>query len=130
MSLFIDHVVITVNDINKSIDFYTNVLGMELNDFASSFDNIKRKSLKFGNQKINLHENLKPFKPHAINPTPGSMDICFVSMKSLDQWMRIFKNSEIQIEEGPVTKTGANGPLKSIYIRDPDNNLIEISNEI
>ena len=103
---------------------------MELNDFASSFDNIKRKSLKFGNQKINLHENLKPFKPHAINPTPGSMDICFVSMKSLDQWMRIFKNSEIQIEEGPVTKTGANGPLKSIYIRDPDNNLIEISNEI
>ena len=130
MSLFIDHVVITVNDINKSIDFYTNVLGMELNDFASSLDNIKRKSLKFGNQKINLHENLKPFKPHALNPTPGSMDICFVSMKSLDQWMRIFKNLEIQIEEGPVTKTGANGPLKSIYIRDPDNNLIEISNEI
>ena len=130
MSLFIDHVVITVSDINKSIDFYTNVLGMELNDFVSSLDNIKRKSLKFGNQKINLHENLKPFKPHAINPTPGSMDICFLSMKSLDQWMRIFKNSEIQIEEGPVTKTGANGPLKSIYIRDPDNNLIEISNEI
>ena len=130
MSLFIDHVVITVSDINKSIDFYTNVLGMELNDFVSSLDNIKRKSLKFGNQKINLHENLKPFKPHAINPTPGSMDICFLSMKSLDQWMRIFKNLEIQIEEGPVTKTGANGPLKSIYIRDPDNNLIEISNEI
>ena len=130
MSLFIDHVVITVNDINKSIDFYTNVLGMELNDFASSLDNIKRKSLKFGNQKINLHENLKPFKPHALNPTPGSMDICFVSMKSLDQWMKIFKNSQIQIEEGPVIKTGANGPIKSIYIRDPDNNLIEISNEI
>ena len=82
------------------------------------------------NKKINLHENLKPFEPHASNPTPESMDICFVRMKSLDQWMKIFKNSQIQIEKGSVIKTGANGPIKSIYIRDPDNNLIEISNEI
>ena len=130
MTLFIDHVVITVNDINLSIDFYTNILGMELNEFTSTSDNIRRKSLKFGKQIINLHENLKPFEPYASNPTPESMDICFVSMKSLDQWMKIFKNSQIQIEEGPVIKTGANGPIKSIYIRDPDNNLIEISNEI
>ena len=130
MTLFIDHVVITVNNINLSIDFYTNILGMELDEFTSTSDNIRRKSLKFGKQKINLHENLKPFEPHASNPTPGSMDICFLSMKSLDQWMKIFKNSQIQIEDGPVIKTGANGPLKSIYIRDPDNNLIEISNEI
>ena len=64
------------------------------------------------------------------NSTPGFMDICFVSMKSLDKWMKIFKNSQIQIEGGPVIKTGADGPIKSIYIRDPDNNLIEISNEI
>ena len=130
MTLFINHVVIKENVINLSVDFYINILGMELNDFISTSDNIKRKSLKFGNQKINLHENLKPFEPHASKPTPGSMDICFVSMKSLDQWMKIFKNSQIQIEEGPVIKTGANGPIKSIYIRDPDNNLIEISNEI
>ena len=130
MSLYIDHVVITVNEINKSIDFYTKVLGMELHEFISTSDNIKRKSLKFGNQKINLHENLKPFKPHALNPIPGSMDICFVSKKPIGEWINGLKDLHIKIEEGPVLKTGANGPIKSIYIRDPDNNLIEISNEI
>ena len=85
MTLFIDHVVITVNDVNLFIDFYNNILGMELNEFTLTSDNIGRKSLKFGKQKINLHENLKSFEPHASKPTPGSMDICFVSMKSLDQ---------------------------------------------
>ena len=103
---------------------------MELNEFTSTSDNIRRKSLKFGKQIINFHENLKQFEPHAPNPTPGSINICFMSMKSIDQWMKIFKNSQIQIEEGPVIKTGANSPIKSIYIRDPDNNLIETSNEI
>ena len=68
---------------------------MELNEFTSTSNNIKRKSLKFGNQKINLHENLKPFEPHASNPTPGSMDICFVNMKSLHKRIKIFKNSPI-----------------------------------
>ena len=130
MSLYIDHVVITVNEINKSIDFYTKVLGMELHEFIPTSDNIKRKSLKFGNQKINLHENLKPFKPQALNPIPGPMDICFVSKKSIGEWINGLKDLHIKIEEGPVLKTGANGPIKSIYIRDPDNNLIEISNEI
>ncbi len=103
---------------------------MELNKCTSTSDNIIRKSLKFGKPKINLHENLKPFETNASNPTPGYIDICFVSMKSLDKWMKIFKNSQIQIEEGPVIKTGANGPIKFIYIRDTDNNLIEISTEI
>jgi catechol 2,3-dioxygenase-like lactoylglutathione lyase family enzyme len=103
---------------------------MELHEFMPTSDNIKRKSLKFGNQKINLHENLKPFKPHALNPIPGSMDICFVSKKSIGEWINGLKDLHIKIEEGPVLKTGANGPIKSIYIRDPDNNLIEISNEI
>ena len=103
---------------------------MVLNEFTSTSDNSKIKSLKFGNQKINLHDNLNPFELHASKPTPGSMDICFVSMKSIDQWMKVFKNSQIVIEEGPEIKTGANGPIKSIYIRDPDDNLIEISNEI
>ena len=130
MSLFIDHVVITVNDLDKSIKFYTEVLGMELQEFLSNPDNIKRKSLKFGNQKINLHENIKPFKPHAKNPTPGSMDICFVSDKSLGDWLNALKKLCVNIEEGPVLKTGANSPIESIYIRDPDNNLIEISNKI
>ena len=130
MSFNIDHVVITVSDINKSIDFYSNILGMELHEFLSSTDNVKRKSLKFGKQKINLHEASKPFKPHAINPIPGAMDICFLSEINIDNWIKRFSKFNINIEDGPVQKTGANGPIRSIYVRDPDKNLIEISNKI
>ena len=130
MAFNIDHVVITVSDINKSIDFYSNILGMELHEFLSSTDNVKRKSLKFGKQKINLHEASKPFKPHAINPIPGAMDICFLSEINIDDWIKIFNKFNIKIEDGPVKKTGANGPIRSIYVRDPDKNLIEISNQI
>ena len=130
MSFFIDHVVITVFDINKSVHFYSNILGMELQEFLSSTDNTKRKSLKFGRQKINLHEVSKPFKPHANKPLPGTMDICFISEINVDDWIKIFDNFDIKIEDGPVKKTGANGPIRSIYIRDPDKNLIEISNQI
>ena len=130
MSFNIDHVVITVSDINKSIDFYSNILGMQLQEFLSSTDNVKRKSLKFGQQKINLHEASKPFKPHANNPIPGTMDICFLSEINIDDWIKIFNKFNVKIEDGPVQKTGANGPIRSIYIRDPDKNLIEISNQI
>ena len=130
MSFFIDHVVITVFDINKSVYFYSNILGMELQEFLSSTDNTKRKSLKFGRQKINLHEVSKPFKPHANKPLPGTMDICFISEINVNDWIKIFDNFDIKIEDGPVKKTGANGPIRSIYIRDPDKNLIEISNQI
>ena len=129
MSLFIDHVVITVTDIDKSIHFYSNVLGMELQEFLSTTDNVKRKSLKFGKQKINLHEATKPFKPHAHNPLPGTMDICFLSEINVNDWIKIFDKFDIKIEDGPSIKTGANGPIKSIYVRDPDKNLIEISNQ-
>ena len=130
MSFFIDHVVITVFDINKSVHFYSNILGMELQEFLSSTDNTKRKSLKFGRQKINLHEVSKLFKPHANKPLPGTMDICFISEINVNDWIKIFDNFDIKIEDGPVKKTGANGPIRSIYIRDPDKNLIEISNQI
>ena len=130
MSFFIDHVVITVFDINKSVYFYSNILGMELQEFLSSTDNTKRKSLKFGRQKINLHEVSKPFKPHANKPLPGTIDICFISEINVNDWIKIFDNFDIKIEDGPVKKTGANGPIRSIYIRDPDKNLIEISNQI
>jgi catechol 2,3-dioxygenase-like lactoylglutathione lyase family enzyme len=130
MSLSIDHVVMTVKDINKTIYFYSSILDMELIEFVSILDTTKRKSLKFGNQKINLHEYEKPFKPHAKNPVPGSLDICFISEKVIDEWILTFTKYNIDIEEGPVLKTGANGPIKSIYIRDPDQNLIEISNVI
>ena len=130
MSLYIDHVVMTVKDINKSIHFYSSILNMELIEFVSTSDTSQRKSLKFGDQKINLHEVEKPFKPHANNPMPGSLDICFISEKDLDEWVLTFNQHNIDIEDGPVLKTGANGPIKSIYIRDPDQNLIEISNAI
>ena len=130
MSFKIDHVVITVSDINKSIDFYSNILGMQLQEFLSSTDNVKRKSLKFGKQKINLHEASKPFKPHANNPIPGTMDICFLSETNIDDWIKIFNKFNVKIEDGPVQKIGANGPIRSIYVRDPDKNLIEISNQI
>ena len=129
MSFNIDHVVITVSDVNKSIDFYSNILGMELQEYLSSTDNVKRKSLKFGKQKINLHEASKPFKPHAHKPLPGTMDICFISEINVNYWIKIFDKFHIKIEDGPVIKTGANGPIKSIYVRDPDKNLIEISNQ-
>ena len=130
MTLSIDHIVITVEDINKSINFYTNILKMELIEFYSSSDNTTRKSLKFGNQKINLHEVLNPFLPRAKHPSPGAVDICFISTKPVSEWINKLKKNKINIEEGPVQKTGAKGPILSIYIRDPDENLIEISNVI
>jgi len=130
MSLKIDHIVITVKDINKSISFYSNVLEMELKEFYSLSDNTTRKSLKFGNQKINLHEALNPFSPHAKHPSPGAVDICFISTKPISEWIDTLKKNKINIEDGPVQKTGAKGPILSIYIRDPDENLIEISNTI
>ena len=125
MSFNIDHVVITVSDINKSIDFYSNILGMELQEFLSSTDNVKRKSLKFGKQKINLHEASKPFKPPANNPIPDAMDICFLSEINIDDWIKVLNKFNIKIEDAPV-KTGANGPIRSTYVRDLDKNLINI----
>ena len=130
MLLIIDHIVITVFDINKYIHFYSKILGMELHEFLSSADNTQRKSLKFGKQKINLHEASKPFKTNANNPLPGTMDICFISEINVNEWIKIFDNFDIKIEDGPVHKTGANGSIRSIYATDPDKNLIEISNQI
>ena len=130
MQLSIDHVVVTVTDINKSIHFYSVILGMELQEFTSTTDNIKRKSLNLGKQKLNLHESSNPFKPHANRPLPGTLDICFLSDIPLTQWVEKFKSFNVQIEYGPSLKTGANGPINSIYIRDPDKNLIEISNQV
>jgi catechol 2,3-dioxygenase-like lactoylglutathione lyase family enzyme len=130
MIVSIDHIVITVSDIKKSIHFYCNILGMEVNEFYSKSDNTVRKSLKFGNQKINLHKVTNPYKPNAEVAMPGTLDICFLTEKPLSEWINIFNINKINIEQGPVDKTGANGPIVSIYIRDPDKNLIEISNQI
>ena len=127
----IDHVVITVKDLNKTIDFYTNILGMKLEKFFSSLDNNQiRYAVSFGSQKINIHEEKKPIKPNALNPCSGSMDICFISKNKINDWIHYLEKKEINIEIGPEKKTGALGTILSIYIRDPDFNLIEISNQL
>ena len=127
----IDHVVITVKDLNKTIDFYTNILGMKLEKFSSSLNKDQsRYALNFGSQKINIHEEKKPIKPNALNPSSGSMDICFISKNMIEDWVNYLKQNKINIEIGPEKKTGALGSILSIYIRDPDFNLIEISNQL
>ena len=127
----IDHVVITVKNLKKTIDFYTNILGMKLEEFSSSLDNDNiRYAVSFGSQKINIHEEKKPIKPNALNPSSGSMDICFISKNKINDWVHHLVKKGINIEIGPEKKTGALGPILSIYIRDPDFNLIEISNQL
>ena len=127
----IDHVVITVKDLNKTIDFYTNILGMKLEKFSSSLKNNQiRYAVSFGTQKINIHEEKKPLKPNALNPSTGSMDICFISKNKINDWMHYLEKKRINIEIGAERKIGALGPILSIYIRDPDFNLIEISNQL
>jgi len=121
----LDHLVLTVRDIQQSIDFYTQVLGMQLVEFANN-----RKALKFSNQKINLHQAGNELKPHADNPAAGSADLCFIVKTPVIEIINELKQHHIPIETGPVERNGATKPLISIYIRDPDNNLIELSNAV
>ena len=121
----LDPFVLTANDIEDSIQFYTTVLGMELVSFEDG-----RNSLIFGKQKINLHQAGKEILPHAKHPLPGSADLCFVTDTSMEQILEHLNTCGITILEGPVKRIGATGPLQSIYIRDPDGNLIEISNQL
>ena len=125
----IDHIVLTASDLEKTISFYCNILGMTLDEFSPSDGSGVRKSLKFGEQKINLHYANSPYKPHAVNPVSGAVDICFLSSTTIEEWQNIFSKNNIVIESGPTQKTGATGPIISIYVRDPDKNLIEISNK-
>ena len=104
---------------------------MKLEEFSLSLNNKWiRHAVSFGSQKINIHEEKKPIKPNALNPSSGSMDICFISKNKIKDWLYHLKNKGINIEIGPEKKTGALGPILSIYIRDPDFNLIEISNQL
>ena len=130
MILKIDHIVLTINDMEKTISFYRDVLGMTVKEFQPVGGGEMRKSLSFGNQKINLHHVKSPFKPHAKNPLSGTRDICFLSSTPLENWESIYLKHGIEIEDGPVKKTGATGPIMTLYIRDPDKNLIEISNKL
>jgi catechol 2,3-dioxygenase-like lactoylglutathione lyase family enzyme len=121
----IDHLVLTTRDKQACIRFYTEALGMELISFRTPSE--ERLALKFGSQKINLHEWGKEFDPKAHVPVPGSLDLCFIASVPLQQVIDKLKGSNISILEGPVIKTGATSKIRSVYVRDPDLNLIEIS---
>jgi len=118
----LDHLVLTVRDLDASIDFYTRVMGFEVVSFGQG-----RKALAFGRQKINLHPADAPLAPHALAPTPGSADLCFVSAAPIDAVLAQLATAGVTIESGPVPRTGAIGPITSVYFRDPDRNLIEVS---
>jgi catechol 2,3-dioxygenase-like lactoylglutathione lyase family enzyme len=118
----LDHLVLTVRDLGRTVDFYQGVLGMSV----SAFDH-GRLALKFGSQKINLHEAGKEFSPYAAHPTPGSADLCFVTDTPIAGWVDHLAALEVPLVQGPVSRTGALGPMTSVYIRDPDRNLVEIS---
>ena len=126
----IDHIVMQAADVSETIKFYTEILGMTHSEFQPPSGGPVRQSLHLGAQKINLHEARAPFLPHARNPAAGSVDLCLITQHPLDDWQQHFANCGVVIEDGPVRKTGANGPILSIYIRDPDGNLVEISNYI
>ncbi|ADV84002.1 VOC family protein [Terriglobus saanensis] len=117
----LDHLVLTVASISSTLDFYHRALRFEPREKDG------RWSLHFGRQKINLHQQNHTFDPKAAHPTPGSADLCFIATQSLEQIMRRLAEEKISTEEGPVARTGALGPMTSIYFRDPDRNLIEIS---
>ena len=119
----IDHVVLTVFDIDRTIDFYSRVLGMEPVTFAGG-----RRGLSFGRQKFNLHQAGREFEPKALRPAPGAMDFCLVTETPLAEVIASLESHGVAIIAGPVDKTGATGAIKSVYFRDPDGNLVEVSN--
>ena len=119
----IDHIVVTAWDVDRTIDFYQRVLGMEPITFAGG-----RRGLAFGRQKINLHQAGREFEPKALKPAPGTVDLCFIATTPLAEVVEHVKSCGVAIVEGPVARTGAQGSMQSIYVRDPDGNLVEISN--
>jgi catechol 2,3-dioxygenase-like lactoylglutathione lyase family enzyme len=118
----LDHLVLTVADVQASCDFYARVLGMEVVTFGQG-----RRALTFGQQKINLHPHGREFEPKARAPTPGSADLCLLIDTPIAQAEAQLHALGVAIEDGPVARTGATGPIQSLYFRDPDGNLIEIS---
>ena len=121
----LDHLVLTVKNIDATAVFYARVMGMELVSFAGG-----RKALAFGSQKINLHQQGQEFEPKAHRPTPGSADLCFLSSTPMAELLSHLNACGVSVTEGPVQRTGATGPILSVYFRDPDLNLIEVSNRI
>lgn len=121
----IDHVVLTTRDLSSCLKFYSEILGMRLEKFQTPAET--RLALKFGNQKINVHEWGKEFVPRAHVAAPGTLDLCFIASVSLEKVIEKLQQSNVKIIEGPVMKTGATSKIRSVYVRDPDLNLVEIS---
>jgi catechol 2,3-dioxygenase-like lactoylglutathione lyase family enzyme len=121
----IDHVVLTTRDLPACLKFYSDILGMELEKFQTPTET--RLALKFGNQKINVHEWGREFTPRAHVAAPGTLDLCFIASVTLEEVIEKLQKENIKIIEGPVMKTGAVHKLRSVYVRDPDLNLVEIS---
>ncbi len=118
----IDHLVLTVRDIQATCAFYARVLGMRVVTFGDG-----RTALQFGEQKINLHQVGREFEPKALHPTPGSADLCFIAATPLSAVLDHLHACSVPLVEGPVQRAGATGTMESVYVRDPDGNLIEIS---
>ena len=123
----LDHLVLTTSRPDDCIDFYTRVLGMQLESFVGGTPPVTRQAFKFGNQKINLHVKGAEFEPKAHLPVPGALDLCFIASIPLAQVVRQLEDARWPIVEGPVMRTGATQKIRSVYVRDPDLNLIEIS---
>jgi len=121
----LDHLVLTVKDIDATCEFYSKALGMEVVTFGRG-----RKALSFGPQKINLHQHGHEFEPKAQRPTPGSGDLCLITSVPLREVLAHLAGCGVKVIEGPVQRTGARGPIVSVYFRDPDMNLIEVSNYV
>ena len=118
----IDHAVLTVGDIDATCDFYQRVLGMEVVSFGGG-----RRALKFGAQKFNLHQAGREFEPKAQRPTPGSADFCLITTTPIARVVEHLTECGVEVFEGPVARTGAEGPITSVYFRDPDLNLVEVA---
>ncbi len=121
----IDHVVLTTRDLSSCLRFYTEILGMQLEKFQTPTET--RIALKFGNQKINVHEWGREFTPRAHVAAPGTLDLCLIASVPLEKVIEKLRQSDVRIIEGPVMKTGATSKIRSVYVRDPDLNLVEIS---
>jgi len=121
----IDHLVLTARDLKLTVDFYVRALGMTVTRFGQG-----RWALRFGDQKINLHQAGREYEPKAAKPTPGAIDLCLITATPLDAVIAELTAKGVAIEAGPVPRTGAKGPITSVYIRDPDGNLIEIANTV
>ena len=118
----IDHIVLTVTDIDRTSEFYSRVLGMEIVSFGAN-----RRALRFGEQKFNLHERGRELGLRAKTAMPGAIDMCLITGDPIEEVLTHLKSSGVTVEDGPVERAGATGPITSVYFRDPDGNLVEIS---